>query len=44
MTLEELSMKYFGTTNYKSILDVLAPSSMPVRYFMAEVKKYKLDI
>lgn len=44
MTIEKLSIKYFGTPNYESVLAVLAPSSEAVRKFNAEVEKLKKQI
>lgn len=45
MTAEQLSLKYFGTTDYRSALAVLSPSSELVRLFKRMVKEHvKEDI
>lgn len=43
MTIEELSIKYFGTSDYNAALEVLAPSSLAVRQFKSEVEKLKQE-
>lgn len=43
MTLEQLSMQYFGTKDYETALVALAPSSIPVRQFLAAVHEYNLN-
>ena len=44
MTLEQVSMQYFGTQDYETALVALAPSSMPVRQFLTAVHKYNLNL
>lgn len=44
MTLEQLSMKYFGTQDYETALATLAPSSMPVRQFLIAVHEHNLNL
>lgn len=44
MTLEQLSMKYFGTQDYKIALAILAPSSIPVRRFLIAVHEHNLNL
>lgn len=44
MTLEQLSMQYFGTKDYETALIALAPSSIPVRQFLIAVQEHNLNI
>lgn len=44
MTLEQLSMKYFGTQDYETALAALAPSSMSVRQFLIAVHEHNLNL
>ena len=44
MTCEQVSLECFGTEDYETMLQVLAPSSAPVRRFMAGLKHYNLTI
>ena len=43
MLLEQLSMQDFGTKDYETALVALAPSSIPVRQFLAAVREYNLN-
>jgi hypothetical protein len=44
MTLEQLSMQYFGTQDYETALVTLAPSSIPVRKFLIAVHEHNLNL
>lgn len=42
--VKELSLKIFGTRDYKAALDVLAPSDYCVLTFLADVQKEGIEI
>lgn len=44
MTLETLSLRYFGTPDYHTALSVLAPSCEAVRQFKTAVEHYQLSL
>ena len=39
--MDKISMQLFGTTDYQSVLDVLAPSDGLVKEFYRRVNDYK---
>lgn len=43
MTMEELSMRIFGTTDYESVLEILPPYDGTVKLFLAEAEKLKKE-
>lgn len=42
--MEQLSLKYFGTSEYQKVLAVLSPSDSAVLKFLAEARKDGYDI
>lgn len=42
--LEQLSQSYFGTTDYKGVLAILAPSDASVKSFLAECHARGIEV